>query len=195
MIAYVKGAITHKNPTFVYVECGGVGYHVNISLNTYGKIEKLENVKLLTHLVVKEDSQTLYGFFEHEERHLFVLLLSVSGVGASTARLILSSLNPAEVQNAILTEDELTFRQVKGIGAKTAKQIILDLKNKVSKGSDIPSQMPIRDNTLQREALSALLALGFNKQSVIRAISDAYKANPDLATLESLIKASLKNLS
>jgi Holliday junction DNA helicase RuvA len=195
MIAYVKGQITHKNPTFVYVECGGVGYHINISLNTYTRIEKSDSIKLLTHLVVKEDSHTLFGFYDSEERDLFVHLLSVSGIGPNTARIVLSSLNPAEVKHAILSEDEMAFKQVKGIGAKTAKQIILDLKNKISKGSGTTFQLPIRDNTLQEEALSALLALGFSKQNVIKAISDVCKVNPDLANVESIIKASLKKLS
>ncbi|NND33809.1 MAG: Holliday junction branch migration protein RuvA [Saprospiraceae bacterium] len=195
MIAYVKGQITFKNPTYVYIESGGVGYHVNITLNTYSRIEKLETIKLLTHLVVKEDSHTLFGFFDNEERDLFVHLLSVSGIGPNTARIVLSSLTPEDVRRAILTEDEMVFKQVKGIGSKTAKQIILDLKNKVSRSSDTGAAAPLRDNTLQEEALSALLALGFNKQSVIKAITEVYRADPDLAGVESLIKASLKKLS
>jgi Holliday junction DNA helicase RuvA len=195
MIAYVKGQITHKNPTFVYVESGGVGYHINISLYTYARIEKLESIKLLTHLVVKEDSHTLFGFFDADERDLFVHLLSVSGIGSNTARIILSSLAPEEIRSAILSEDEMAFKQVKGIGSKTAKQIILDLKNKISRGSEAGISVPRRDNTLQEEALSALLALGFNKQSVIKAITEVYKANPDLVGVEALIKASLKKLS
>lgn len=195
MIAYLKGEITHKNPAYIYIECGGVGYHVNISLYTYARLEKSESIKLLTHLVVKEDSHTLYGFYDKEERDLFVHLLSVSGIGPNTARIVLSSLNPAEITQAILSEDELVFKQVKGIGSKTAKQIILDLKNKISKGNDMTIHITTRDNTLQEEALSALLALGFSKQSVTKAVSDVYKANPDLASVESLIKASLKILS
>ncbi|MCL4108621.1 UNVERIFIED_CONTAM: hypothetical protein GTU68_006939 [Idotea baltica] len=195
MIAYVKGQITYKNPTYVYVESGGVGYHVNISLNTYSKIEKVESVKLLTHLVVKEDSHTLFGFYDAEERELFVHLLSVSGIGPNTARIVLSSVAPEDITNAILAEDELVFRQVKGIGAKTAKQIILDLKNKVSRRTDVVGSTPVRDNTLQQEALSALLALGFNKQAVIKTITEVYKETPNLDGVESLIKASLKKLS
>jgi len=195
MIAYVKGQITYKNPTYVYVESGGVGYHINISLNTYSKIEKAESVKLLTHLVVKEDSHTLFGFYDGEERELFVHLLSVSGIGPNTARIVLSSVAPEDITNAILAEDELVFRQVKGIGAKTAKQIILDLKNKVSRRTDTVGSTPVRDNTLQQEALSALLALGFNKQAVIKTITEVYKDTPNLDGVESLIKASLKKLS
>lgn len=195
MIAYVKGPITFKSPTYLYVECHGIGYHVNITLNTYAKVEKLEQVKLLTHLVVKEDSHTLFGFFDHDERELFVHLLSVSGIGPNTARIILSSLTPNEVESAILSENELLFKQVKGIGAKTAKQIILDLKSKISKGATQLNTVVSRDNTLQEEALSALLALGFNKNSIIKAMREVNKANPDLVTVEDLIKATLKKLS
>jgi len=196
MIGYVKGAITHKSPTFIYVECGGVGYHVNISLFTYSKIEKLEQVKLLTHLHVKEDGHTLFGFYEAEERSLFVHLLSVSGIGPNTARIVLSSMAPSDVRDAILTEDEIAFKQVKGIGAKTAKQIILDLKSKVVKmdgGGDVTRSM--RDNTLDEEALSALLALGFSKNQVVKSISAVHKSDIKVDSLESLIKAALKRLS
>ncbi len=195
MIAYIKGSITYKNPTYVYVETGGVGYHVNISLNTYSQIEKAENVKLLTHMVVKEDSHTLFGFYEVDERELFVHLLSVSGVGPNTARILLSSMTPEEVKRAILSEDELAFKKVKGIGAKTSKQIILDLKNKVAKGSGEDFAPPVRDNTLQQEALSALLALGFNKNRVISVIQKVYQKNPEINQVEALIKASLQQLS
>ncbi len=195
MIAYIKGSITYKNPTYVYVETGGVGYHVNISLNTYSQIEKAENVKLLTHMVVKEDSHTLFGFYEADERELFVHLLSVSGVGPNTARILLSSMTPEEVKRAILSEDELAFKKVKGIGAKTSKQIILDLKNKVAKGSGEDFAPPVRDNTLQQEALSALLALGFNKNRVISVIQKVYQKNPEINQVETLIKASLQQLS
>lgn len=196
MIAYIKGSITYKSPTYIYVEAHGVGYHINISLYTYARIEKEEHVKLLTHLHVKEDSHTLFGFYDAAERTLFVHLLSVSGIGPNTARIVLSSMTPEEVEHAILTEDELSFKQVKGIGAKTAKQIILDLKNKVSRSADQTLPLPkVRDNTLQQEALSALLALGFSKNSVMKAISSAFKATPDIGDVEALIKASLKRLS
>ncbi len=195
MIGYIKGPITFKSPTFLYVEAGNVGYHLNITLNTYSKIEKLESVKLFSYLHVKEDSLTLFGFFDVEERELFVQLLSVSGVGPNTARIILSSMNPADAKQAILAEDEATFKQVKGIGAKTAKQIILDLKSKVAKGADVGVIQPVKDNTLRTEALSALLALGFNKNQILKAISDAYRANPKIDKVELLIKDSLRQLS
>ncbi len=195
MIAYLKGSITYKNPAFVYVEVGGIGYHVNITLHTYAHIEKEESIKLLTYLHVKEDSHTLFGFFEAEERELFIHLLSVSGIGPNTARIILSSMTPQEASHAILAENEAVFRQVKGIGSKTAKQIILDLKNKLAKTSLGQVTLPTVDNTLQTEALSALLALGFNKNRVMKVISEVSKAESNLVSVEALIKASLKQLS
>jgi Holliday junction DNA helicase RuvA len=146
-------------------------------------------------MVVKEDSHTLFGFYEVDERELFVHLLSVSGVGPNTARILLSSMTPEEVKRAILSEDELAFKKVKGIGAKTSKQIILDLKNKVAKGSGEDFAPPVRDNTLQQEALSALLALGFNKNRVISVIQKVYQKNPEINQVETLIKASLQQLS
>ena len=195
MIAYLKGHITYKSPTFIYIDVNGVGYHVNITLYTYARIEKEEQVKLLTHLVIKEDSHTLYGFSESVERSLFVNLLSVSGVGPNTARIVLSSMSPEEVQHAILVEDELAFKRVKGIGAKTAKQIILDLKNKITKTIGEHPKVAVRDNALQEEAISALLALGFQKNQVLRGIQQVYKANPKVDQVESLIKLTLKQLS
>ncbi len=195
MIGYIKGPITFKSPAFVYVEASGVGYHLNITLHTYSKLEKLAEVKLFTHLHVKEDSLTLFGFFDGDERELFVQLLSVSGVGPNTARIILSSMTADDAKQAILGEDELAFKQVKGIGAKTAKQIILDLKSKVVRGVENLVVAPQVDNTLRTEALSALLALGFQKNKVLKAISDAYKANPQIDRVELLIKEALKKLS
>ena len=195
MIGYIKGPITFKSPAFVYVEASGVGYHLNITLHTYSKLEKLAEVKLFTHLHVKEDSLTLFGFFDGDERELFVQLLSVSGVGPNTARIILSSMTSDDAKQAILGEDELAFKQVKGIGAKTAKQIILDLKSKVVRGVENLVVAPQVDNTLRTEALSALLALGFQKNKVLKAISDAYKANPQIDRVELLIKEALKKLS
>lgn len=196
MISYVKGAITWKSPTFIVVEAAGIGYHVNISLNTYAKIEKLEHVKILTHLQIKEDSHTLYGFAEEIERSLFRLLISVSGIGANTARLILSGMKPDEVRAAIIGEDFKSFSAVKGIGPKTAKRIILDLKDKVLKDAgDTPLQIPVKDNTMRDEALSALVALGFNKIQVQKVLNKLLKAQPPLNNVEQLIKAALKQLS
>ncbi len=198
MIGYVKGPITHKSPTFLYVECGGVGYHVNISLYTYSKIEKEEHAKLLTYLHVKEDAQTLFGFYESEERSLFIHLLSVSGIGPNTARILLSSVTPGDIKQAIATENEMVFKQVKGIGSKTAKQIILDLKNKIDRDEgSVPSDIsvPAVSNTLQQEAFSALSGLGFQRNRIAKALSDVYKSDPQIDGLESLIKSALKRLS
>ncbi|MEM9822056.1 MAG: Holliday junction branch migration protein RuvA, partial [Bacteroidota bacterium] len=159
MIAYIKGEIAHKHPTYVIVETYGIGYQVNISLNTYAQIEKLERVKILTYLHIKEDSHTLYGFADDAERSLFILLLSVSGIGPNTARVVLSSMQPEEVRGAIVGENVAAFNRVKGIGPKTAKRIILDLKDKVMKDSgESALSVPAQDNTLREEALSALVA-------------------------------------
>ncbi|MFT6322447.1 MAG: Holliday junction DNA helicase RuvA, partial [Granulosicoccus sp.] len=164
MIAYIKGEITYKSPTYILVETGGIGYHVNISLNTYAQIEKLEKVQILTHLQVKEDSHTLYGFAEEAERSMFILLISVSGIGTNTARVLLSSMKVEEARMAIMSENVAAFNKVKGIGPKTAKRIILDLKDKVIKESgDTPMSISPINNTIREEALSALVALQFPK--------------------------------
>jgi len=196
MISYVNGAITFKSPTFVIVEAGGIGYHINISLNTYAEIEMLESVKILTHLHVKEDSHTLYGFAEEAERSLFVLLLSVSGIGPNTARILLSSMTAQDARAAIISEDVLAFTKVKGIGPKTAKRIILDLKDKILKDSgDSPFSLSIRDNTIRDEALSALIALGFVKIKVQKVLNKILSEHSNVASVEELIKMSLKQLS
>ncbi len=196
MIRYLKGAITFKTPTYIIVEAGGIGYQVNISLFTYTQIEKLESVKILTYLQVKEDSHTLYGFAEDLERKTFIQLISVSGIGATTAQIVLSTLSPSEVRGAILAEDANTFSKVKGIGAKTAKRIILDLKDKILKdGGEAPTQMQVLDNTMKEEALSALVALGFNKITVQKALNKIAKSKQDVGKVEELIKIALKELS
>jgi Holliday junction DNA helicase RuvA len=196
MISYVKGAITFKSPTYVVVETGGIGYHINISLNTYAQIEKLETVKLLTHLHVKEDSHTLFGFAEESERSLFVLLLSVSGIGPNTARILLSSMTAQEARTAIISEDVPAFKKVKGVGPKTAKRIILDLKDKILKDSgETPVPLSIHDNTIRDEALSALVALGFAKIQVQKALNKILSEHKSIDSVEELIKLSLKQLS
>lgn len=195
MISYIKGAITYKNPTYIIVETGGVGYHVNVSLNTYSQIEKEERVKILIHQHIKEDSNTLYGFASEAERSLFVLLISVSGIGPNTARVILSGMSPEEARSAIVGENVTAFNQVKGIGPKTAKRIILDLKDKVMKDSgDMVGNFTPQDNTLRAEALSALVALGFAKVAVQKALNKVLKDRP-FSTVEDLIKVTLKQLS
>jgi len=197
MIAYIKGNITLKTPTYVYVETAGVGYQINISLHTYAKIEKSENVKLFTHFHVKEDSQTLYGFADDAERSLFVLLISVSGIGPSTAQVVLSSLNPDEVKSAIVSENVDAFKKVKGIGPKTAKRVILDLKDKILKAGGGELNLPVTaavDNTIRTEAIGALQALGFNKIMVQKALNKILREQPNINTVEALIKEALKQL-
>jgi len=197
MIAYLNGEITHKTPTFIYVDCQGVGYHVNISLNTYSKLENLQKVKIFTYLNVKEDEQSLYGFFDDDERSLFILLISVSGIGVNTARVILSYMNPDEVRSAIIHENAVALGKVKGIGPKTAKRIILDLKDKVIKesGSDPVVLINQEVQTFRQEAISALIALGFPKPMVEKQVKFVLEKNPNIEQVEDLIKHVLKNMS
>lgn len=196
MISYIKGAITYKNPTYILVETGGVGYHVNISLHTYAQIEKLETVKILTYYHVKEDGHTLYGFADEAERSLFTHLISVSGIGPNTARVLLSGMNAEEARMAIIGEDVAAFNKVKGIGPKTAKRIILDLKDKMLKesGGATISFNP-KSNTLRDEALSALVALKFNKIQVQKVLNRVLKEQPAIDNVETLIKLALKQMS
>ncbi|HOY18872.1 MAG TPA: Holliday junction branch migration protein RuvA [Haliscomenobacter sp.] len=195
MIAYLRGNITQKTPTYIVVETAGVGYLVHISLHTYSQIEKKDEVKILTHLNIKEDSHTLYGFAEETERSLFRHLISVSGVGPTTAQIMLSSLNPEELRAAIIGEQEQVFRAVKGIGPKMAKRIILDLKDKLIKDSgDLPLTFPSQNNTIREEALSALVALGFQKIAVQKALNHLLK-DQAIQNVEQLIKLALRELS
>ena len=196
MITYVTGPIAHKNPSFIVIEAGGIGYHVNISLYTYTKIEAAEKAKLLTHFHVKEDQQTLFGFYDETERNLFRLLISVSGVGPSTALIVLSSMNPDEVRTAIIGEDVTSIRKVKGIGPKTAQRIILDLKDKMMKENfDAPTMLSPANNTQRTEALSALVNLGFARPAVQRALNRVFAATPDPGGAEKVIKLALRELS
>lgn len=196
MITYVKGAVAHKNPSFVVIDVGGLGYHVNISLYTYAKIEKEEKVKLLTHFHVKEDAQTLYGFSDETERNLFRLLIGVSGVGPATALVVLSTMNPDELQAAILGEDVASIRKVKGIGPKTAARIILDLKDKMMKENIVaPTMLSPQSNTQRTEALSALVNLGFARPAVQRALNRVFAQNPNPGGAEQIIKLGLRELS
>lgn len=198
MIDFIKGLVAYKSPTYLIVETsGGVGYRINISLNTYAKVESAENVRLLTHLQIKEDAHTLFGFAEESERSLFQLLISVSGVGAATAQVLLSSMNPDEVRGAILGENEAAFAKVKGIGPKTAKRIILDLKDKVKKeGGDVAMlNLSVANNTHRDEALSALMALGFQRIPAQKVLNKILMEDPSVNTVEALIKAALKQLA
>jgi len=196
MYAYIRGKITFKTPTFVHLENNGIGYFVNISLHTFSRIEKATEVKLYTYLQVKEDDLSLYGFFDENEKQLFEKLISVSGIGATTAQIILSSLSPNEIINAIMGEDDLSLKRVKGIGAKTAKRIILDLKDKVAKlktGEAVTETRKI-SSPLREEALAALLALGINKTKAETVVNRVIKANPQLTQVEELIKLALKQM-
>jgi Holliday junction DNA helicase RuvA len=193
MIAHLQGRLVEKTPTDVVIDCNGVGYQVNISLHTYSLLPDSENIKLFTFLQVKEDSHTLFGFVEKAERELFKLLLSVSGVGAGTARTMLSSLEPKQIIHAIATNDVATIQSIKGIGSKTAQRVILDLKDKVLKVYDLSEVSVSNYNTNREEALSALEVLGFNKKLAEKAIDKIVKDNPS-ANVETIIKQALKNL-
>ena len=196
MISYIKGEITLKTPTYVILETGGIGYHINISLNTYAQIEKLERVKLLTHFIVREDSQTLYGFENGSERKLFALLISVSGVGPNTAIVMLSTMTPDELKAAIIGENIIALKKIKGIGEKTAKRIIIDLKDKVVKeNGDAPLTLLPTGNAHREEALQALVTLGFNKMQVQKALNKLIKMETDIDSVEKLIKKALRLLS
>ena len=198
MIAYLNGKIVHRSPTHLIMDIGGIGYMVKISLNTYTKVQDLESALLHTSLIVKIENQSvagfdIYGFAEELEKDIFEKMISVSGVGASTARMMLSTFRPEEIQHAILTENEAMIQSVKGIGPKSAKRIILELKDKIGKVSgDVTISVPAH-NTSRDEALNALMALGFTKAAVEKTVAKLASANPNM-TVESLIKESLKQL-
>lgn len=193
MIAHLQGKLVEKTPTQVVIDCGGVGYHVNISLHTYSLLPSTDFIKLFTHLQIKEDSHTLFGFVEKSEREIFKLLLSVSGIGASIARTMLSSLDPKQITNAIASGDVVTIQSIKGIGSKTAQRVILDLKEKVLKLYDLDEVSMSQSNTNRDEALSALEVLGFVRKSSERVVEKIIKDAPD-SSVESIIKQALKNL-
>jgi len=193
MITHIQGKLVEKNPTDVVIDCNGVGYLLNISLHTFSQIPDKENLKLYTHLQVKEDSHTLFGFSSLAEREMFKLLISVSGIGASIARTMLSSLTPKQVREGIATNDVALIQSIKGIGAKTAQRVILDLKDKVLKIYDIDEDFVSQNNTSKDEALSALDVLGFNKKQAERVVDKVILAQPE-ASVEVIIKQALKNL-
>lgn len=193
MITYIKGKLVEKTPTEVVIDCNGIGYHVNISLHTFSLIPDVENVKLFTFLQIKEDAHSLYGFVEKQERELFKLLLSVSGIGANIARTMLSSMAPQQIIHAIASNDVATMQSMKGIGAKTAQRIILDLKEKVLKVYNLDEVSIVGHNTNKEEALSALEVLGFARKTADKVMDKIIKEVPD-ATVENLIKLALKNL-
>ena len=193
MIHHLNGRLISKSPTEIVVECGGVGYIVHISLFTYDKLPSDESIKILVHPIIKEDSHTLYGFMQESEREMFKLLISVSGIGANTARLVLSSLSTEDLIGAIATENEETFKKIKGIGVKSAKRLILELKDKVGVAAldlKIPASA---NNTKLNEALSGLLVLGFDKVKANKVLESLTKDGGDW-TVEELIKQALKKL-
>ena len=191
MINHLHGRLVEKNPAYVIIECAGVGYFVNISLTTYASIPDKEECRIYTHLQINEDTHTLFGFAEEEERKLFRSLISVSGVGASTARMILSSMNPAEILSCIVNGDVARLRSVKGIGEKTAQRMILELKDKLKK--DGPVKSVISHLKVKDEAMSALLTLGFNRQAVDRTVDNLLREKPAI-TVEDLIRQALKTM-
>lgn len=198
MIAYLKGKLAYKDPTFVIIDISGIGYQVKISLQTYSQIKDEEQIMLLTYLHIKEDGHTLYGFKEETEKKLFLNLISISGVGPNTALMILSSLSADELEYAIIHEEVKTIQNVKGVGIKTAQRIILELKDKVKKealGESvlIPSAFGKTNNKIKEEALQALLTLGFPKTAAEKNIAAVLKKSSPEISLEELIKASLKN--
>ena len=193
MITHIQGRLVEKNPTDVVIDCNGVGYLLNISLHTFSQIPDNEALKLFTHLIVREDSHTLFGFSSIAEREIFRLLISVSGIGANTARTMLSSLSPQQVKEAIAHGDVALIQSIKGIGAKTAARVILDLKDKVLKVYDIDEVSVNKSNTNKDEALSALEVLGFAKKQSERIVDKIVSQQPD-ASVETIIKEALKNL-
>jgi Holliday junction DNA helicase RuvA len=194
MITHIRGKLIEKTPTYVVVDVNGVGYKIKISLQTFSAIDG-ELCKLYTHLSVKEDSHTLFGFFEESERHLFRNLISVSGVGPSTAQVILSTYSPQEIIHHITSADVKAVQSVKGIGAKTAQRIIIDLKDKVAKGMPTSDLLfDTIDNTIKEEALSALLALGFAKKGAESKIDKVLRSNPEIVTVEDLVRTALSQM-
>lgn len=193
MITHITGKLIEKNPTYVIVECGGIGYLAHISLNTFSKIPDEELAFIYTYLSVKEDSHTLYGFAEKLEREIFKLLISVSGVGPSIARTMLSSMSTQEIQQAIASGDVPTIQSVKGIGAKTAQRVIIDLKDKIIKTYGLDEVSAVQSNTNKEEALIALDVLGFTPKQSEKVI-DRILREDNLMSVEELIKKALKNL-
>jgi Holliday junction DNA helicase RuvA len=193
MIAYLKGDFVKKTPSWVHVEVNGVGYEVQISLNTYSRISGLDKGILHTLLIIREDAHILYGFFDIAEKEMFQLLTAVSGIGASTARVMLSYMKPAELAGAILKNDVRALESIKGIGKKTAERIVLELKDKLGKQAPEINISPMKNNTLQQDALNALTALGINRTAAEQALQKVLITDPDIP-VEELIKKTLRIL-
>ena len=192
MYAYLEGKFTYKSPAQVYVDVNGVGYEVNISLHTYSRIQALKEGKLFTYLQIKEDGHLLYGFFERQEKEIFVMLIGVSGVGAATARMMLSSIKPEEINKAIAQGNVGLLESVKGIGKKTAERLVLELKDKIGKNANQVSFSGPAGNSLEQDALNALVALGISRIQAEQSIQKVILAEPSVSQLEDLIKKALK---
>ncbi len=193
MYDYITGKVVEKTPTYIILEAGQIGYVVHISLNTYSTLGEAESCKLFIHQIIREDAHLLFGFIDQREREIFRQLISVSGVGANTARMILSSMMPDDVVRSINEGDVFALKSVKGIGAKSAQRIIVDLKDKVAKVEQLEEIFESESNTIQEESLSALVNLGFSKSMVEKVIRQIHGEKNDL-TVEKLIKEALKRL-
>jgi len=194
MITYLEGVLVEKSPAHAVIDCGGVGYFLNISLHTFSKLPDNGKLKLFTHLAIREDAHILFGFADKAERELFLQLISVSGIGPATARMILSSLSPDELYKTIVTRDLNRLRSVKGVGPKSAERILVDLKDKLSK-EGLPSEISFEPhNKIREEALSALVMLGFAKNVAEKAVDKALKEKGNTVSVEELIKTALNNL-
>lgn len=194
MITHLQGQLVEKTPTYVVIDCNGVGYMIHISLNTYSKISEEKQLRLYTYLQIKEDAHTLFGFYEKSEREVFSLLLSVSGVGAGTARIMLSSLSPSQLQSAIINGDAKTIQSIKGIGAKTAQRIILDLREKMIKLGGVEEISNNDTNINKQEALSALEVLGYPQKVAENVVQKIISKANDNLSVEEIIKQALKLL-
>ena len=195
MITHLEGRLVEKTPTYIVIDCNGVGYWVNISLNTFSQLPDKERVKVYTYLQVKEDAHTLFGFFDKSERELFTLLISVSGVGAATARVMLSSLSPTQLRSAIINNEVRTIQSAKGIGAKTAQRIILDLREKVLKLSEDPTLPALpQGQPHKEEALAALEVLGYPRKTAEGVVGKILSQSSEELSVEQLIKQALKQL-
>ena len=194
MYAYIDGKLAYKSPSYVVIDAAGVGYHINISLNTYSKLGDAERCKLFTWLHVKEDAHTLYGFADEGERRLFLHLISVSGVGAGTGLMMLSAITPEEIQAAIVSGNVPLIQRIKGIGPKTAQRLVLELQDKLKKnGPDTLIAIPV-NRTVKDEAVSALVMLGFARNAAEKVIDQELNKNSGSLTVEQLIKFALKSL-
>lgn len=194
MIEYIEGQAVEKNPAYVVVDCGGIAYFINVSLNTFTQIKEVERVKLYIHQIIREDAHQLYGFFGVEERIVFRLLISVSGIGANTARMILSSLTEQEVRQAILSGNSAALQSIKGIGAKSAQRIIVDLKDKIGKADTPLSDTVVSQSSFREEAVLALSMLGFSKSISEKTVSKILNSSESPSSVEELLKQALKQL-